>query len=114
MSPILQEAVQHFDAGRFFEAHEALELLWKGGDTADSDRPFWKGATQVAVGCCHAQRGNARGAVSLLRRATRYLERRTVQGADGAGLIRLALELAETIERGGTAAVRVFPRFPLR
>jgi len=106
--------VEHFDAARFFEAHELFELVWKADDIADPDRKFWKGVTQVAVGCCHVQRGNARGAIALLRRAARHLEGRTVQRVDGAELIRLALDLARTIERGGTASVRAFPCFPLR
>jgi predicted metal-dependent hydrolase len=114
LSPALDEAVALFDAERFFEAHELFELVWKAPDTAEEDRGFWKGVTQVAVGCCHVQRGNAHGAIALLRRATRYLEPRTVSRVDGAALIRLALELAAEVERGGVAAVGSFPRFPPR
>ena len=110
----IDEGAALFDDERFFEAHERFELVWKARDIAETDRNFWKGVTQVAVGCCHVQRGNARGAIALLRRATRYLEPRTVSRVDGAALIRLALDLAASVDRGGVAAVRSFPRFPPR
>ena len=58
-----------FDEQRFFEAHAFFEYAWKADDVDDRDRRFWKGVTQVAVGCCHAQRGNGRGALALLERA---------------------------------------------
>ena len=56
-------AILLFDECRFFEAHEQFEHAWKDDDTDEEDRPFWKGVTQVAVGCCHAQRGNRRSSV---------------------------------------------------
>ena len=108
----LARAIALFDGERFFEAHELFELVWKARDTGEQDRAFWKGVTQIAVGCCHVQRGNARGASALFRRAARRLEPRVVGRIDGTALIRLALELAAEVERGGTAAVRSFPRFP--
>ena len=112
---VVDRAAALFDAGRFFEAHELLERVWKSEDIDPADRSFWKGATQVAVGCCHVQRGNARGAVALLRRAARNLEGTTSRGGiDGSSLMRLALDLAAQVERGGTAAVRAVPRFPRR
>ena len=64
-----------FDAQRFFEAHEFFEYVWKADEVGERDRPFWKGVTQVAVGCCHAQRGNDHGALALLGRAAGYLRR---------------------------------------
>ncbi len=69
----LQRAVALFDEQRFFEAHEFLEYIWKSDEVPEADRDFWKGVTQIAVGCCHTQRGNAKGAVTLLERATRYM-----------------------------------------
>lgn len=57
-----------FDEQRFFEAHEFFEWAWKGPVTPDADRPFFKGMAQLSVGYCHTQRGNARGAATLLQR----------------------------------------------
>ena len=54
------------DSGRPFQAHEVLEASWKTAPAGERD--LWQGLAQVAVGLTHAQRGNARGAVALLRR----------------------------------------------
>jgi predicted metal-dependent hydrolase len=62
----LAEAQRLLDGGYPFHAHEVLEGAWKSGP--DDERPFWKGLAQLAVGLTHEQRGNRRGAVSLLRR----------------------------------------------
>jgi uncharacterized protein len=52
--------------GRPFHAHEVFEAVWKTGPPAE--RALWQGLAQVAVGITHIRRGNASGAVSLLRR----------------------------------------------
>ena len=52
--------------GHPFHAHEVLEAAWKSGPPAERD--LWQGLAQIAVGLTHAHRGNARGAVTLLRR----------------------------------------------
>ena len=52
--------------GRPFHAHEVLEAAWKSGPAEERD--LWQGLAQIAVGLTHARRGNARGAVALLRR----------------------------------------------
>jgi uncharacterized protein len=52
--------------GQPFHAHEVLEALWKTRPPAERD--LWQGLAQIAVGITHARRGNARGAVTLLRR----------------------------------------------
>jgi uncharacterized protein len=61
---------------RPFHAHEVLEAAWKTGPP--DDRDLWQGLAQIAVGLTHARRGNARGAVTLLRRGTERI--RTHQG----------------------------------
>ena len=58
----------HFNAGRFFPAHEAWETAWKQArDTTDAE--LFKGLSQLGAGYVHLLRGNAHGAVTLLRRA---------------------------------------------
>jgi uncharacterized protein len=52
--------------GRPFHAHEVLEAAWKSSPPGERD--LWQGLAQIAVGLTHARRGNARGAVTLLRR----------------------------------------------
>ena len=67
--------------GRPFHAHEVLEAAWKTGPP--DDRDLWQGLAQIAVGLTHARRGNARGAVALLRRGTQRIRARTAQPTDG-------------------------------
>jgi uncharacterized protein len=54
------------DRGRPFDAHDVLEGRWKSAPP--EEKLLWKGLAQLAVGLTHEQRGNARGAASLLRR----------------------------------------------
>jgi predicted metal-dependent hydrolase len=60
--------VEHFNAGRFFPAHEAWETAWKQAK-GTPDAEFFKGLSQLGAGYVHLLRGNAHGAVTLLRRA---------------------------------------------
>ena len=62
-----------FNAGDFFEAHEAWEALWM--DTAGPDKPFYQGLIQAAVGLCHFCNGNVRGAVKLYHSSRAYMDR---------------------------------------
>jgi uncharacterized protein len=99
-------AQQLIDQGRAFRAHEVLEASWKAAEPAERD--LWKGLAQVAVGLTHAQRGNARGAVTLLRRgagAVGGYAGGCPHGIDAAGIVRSARELADRIERNGLAAL---------
>ena len=65
-SAALAEAQRLIDAGRPFHAHEVLEATWKAAPAPE--RGLWQGLAQLAVGLTHARRGNAKGAVALLRR----------------------------------------------
>jgi hypothetical protein len=65
-SAALAEAQRLIDAGRPFHAHEVLEAAWKAAPAPE--RGLWQGLAQLAVGLTHARRGNAKGAVALLRR----------------------------------------------
>jgi hypothetical protein len=58
--------------GRPFHAHEVLEAAWKSGPPGERD--LWQGLAQIAVGLTHARRGNARGAITLLRRGTQHVQ----------------------------------------
>ena len=54
--------------GRWFPAHEAWETAWKQA-RGTGDEEFFKGLSQMGAGYVHLLRGNAHGAVTLLRRA---------------------------------------------
>ncbi len=90
--------------GRPFHAHEVLEASWKQGPPEERD--LWQGLAQIAVGLTHAQRGNARGAVTLLRRgAQRAGGFQDRYGMDVAGFRAAAEALARTIELHGLDAI---------
>jgi len=61
-------AVEHFNSGRYFPAHEAWETAWKQSRDTD-DAEFFKGLSQMGAGYVHLLRGNAHGAHKLLTRA---------------------------------------------
>jgi uncharacterized protein len=102
----LATAQQLLAEGRPFHAHEVLEASWKAAPAAERD--LWQGLAQVAVGLTHALRGNARGAVALLRRGTDRLSGYPAHGPhdiDVAGLRRSCTELAARIEESGTGGL---------
>lgn len=68
----LSFAQQLLDDGLAFNAHEVLEAAWKNGPFAE--RMLWQGLAQYAVGITHIQRGNPKGARTLLTRAVARLE----------------------------------------
>jgi hypothetical protein len=74
--------------GRPFHAHEVLEASWKAAPPAERD--FWQGLAQLAVGLTHARRGNARGAVTLLRRAAARIRPYAPADPHGVPVTRLA------------------------
>ena len=101
----LDLAQELIDSGRAFQAHEVLEASWKAAPA--SERELWKGLAQVAVGLTHAQRGNATGAVTLLRRGAQRVAgyaQAPPHRIEAAAVARYAAGLAERIERNGLAA----------
>jgi len=102
----VNEAQRLLDAGLPFPAHDVLEGVWKTAPAAE--RELWRALAQVAVGLTHAQRGNSRGAVALLRRAADGLGRwvgPVPAGLDLDGVRTHADELARRIESSGLAAL---------
>ena len=98
----LDLAQQLIDSGRAFRAHEVLEASWKAAPAGERD--LWQGLAQVAVGLTHAQRGNARGAVELLRRGGRRVAGYAADpphGIRAEQVARFAAGLADRIERDG-------------
>jgi uncharacterized protein len=65
------EGVRLFNGAKFFEAHEALEDVWRAAP--DLNKKFVQGLIQVAVALHHHSKGNIVGAKSLLGRAARNL-----------------------------------------
>ncbi|HEX9794874.1 MAG TPA: DUF309 domain-containing protein [Planctomycetota bacterium] len=65
------DGVLLFNAGRWYEAHEAWEIVWKRVGPAQGD--FYRGLIQMAAAALHWERGNAAGAATLYASARRQL-----------------------------------------
>jgi predicted metal-dependent hydrolase len=65
-------AAQHFNAGRFFQAHEAWETCWKQSKGTE-DEEFFKGLSQLGAGYTHYLRDNPHGARTLMERGLRRI-----------------------------------------
>lgn len=89
--------------GRPFHAHEVFEAAWKS--IPGPERELWRGLAQIAVGLTHARRGNAAGAVALLRRGAGHVAGFTGASAEvDAGYVAgQASDLSRRIERDGLA-----------
>ena len=72
-SPLFVQGLVEFRAGRFFEAHEGWELLWK--NSKGDDKLFLQGLIQLAAACVHIGRGNATPGRHLLALAKIKLDR---------------------------------------
>jgi predicted metal-dependent hydrolase len=66
------EGIEHFNARRYFEAHEIWEEIWlrSEGDA----RLFYQMLIQAAVGLHHYERGNARGGRGMHKRVVEKLQ----------------------------------------
>ncbi|GGK69662.1 DUF309 domain-containing protein [Nocardia camponoti] len=102
----LDFAQQLLDEGLAFNAHEVLEAAWKNGPVAE--RMLWQGLAQYAVGLTHIQRGNAKGAATLLRRAAQRLGEYPANSehyaVDTAGLIAHTESLLSALDSSGPIA----------
>jgi uncharacterized protein len=63
-----------FNSARFFDAHEALEDVWREAPRHTALRRHLQGLVQVAVAFHHQSTGNRVGARSVLARALRNLQ----------------------------------------
>src|SRR6201988_5580311 len=61
-------AQELLDRGLAFNAHEVLEAASKNSPA--SEKALWQALCQLMVGITHVQRGNFKGAVTVLRRAS--------------------------------------------
>lgn len=114
MSPETTEALrigrEHFNAQRFFEAHEVWETAWRR--EAGFDRSLLQALIMVAAGCVKATRGEPRGTMKLLASGAEMLP----AFHDEAGLnleafgnsVRQAATAAAQWNDGGAALVPTF------
>lgn len=72
LHPQAREGLRLFNAGEYFEAHEALEDAWNAeeGDAKN----LYRGVLQVAVTYLHITRGNYNGAIKVYERSRKWLD----------------------------------------
>ena len=102
MGDLLREGIFFFNGGRYFEAHEAWEDLWR--PTRGPLRLFYQALVQAAVGMHHFTHGNMNGARAQLGKSLSKLEQypgRFCQ-IDNAHLI---LDLRSALETGRTPRI---------
>ncbi len=69
-----QRGLALFNSGHFFDAHEALEDVWREAPRHSHRRRHLQGLVQLAVAFHHQSSGNLVGARSVLERALRNIE----------------------------------------
>lgn len=96
----LAEAQRYLDEGHPFQAHEVLEASWKAAPP--DERGLWRALAQICVGLTHAQRGNTRGARTLLGRGAEGLTAYAGTAPYDVGVDRIADEAAGWARDTGT------------
>jgi uncharacterized protein len=71
MTDAYKRGLENLREGRFFEAHEELELVWR--TAAPAERDFYQGLVHVAVAWYQAGRGRPVATASQLEKAARRL-----------------------------------------
>jgi predicted metal-dependent hydrolase len=101
MADPYKTGLEHIRAGRFFEAHEELELVWRAAPAEERD--FYQGLVHVAVAWYQAGRGRPVATARQLEKAIRRLEAYEPEhlGVDVAALRAQLAELLETLDLGG-------------
>jgi len=96
----LQDGLALIRAGRYFEAHEALEEEWR--EAAPEERDFLQGLVHVAVAWYQAGRGNRVGCERQLEKARRRLTPYAPvhRGVDLAALLPQLAAAAAIVESG--------------
>jgi uncharacterized protein len=71
VDPAFEEAIAQFNSGDYYACHDTLEAIWN--DSWQSDRAFYQGILQIAVGLYHLKSQNWHGAAILLGEGTSRL-----------------------------------------
>jgi len=79
---LMDSAINFFNSGSYFEAHEAWEDMWR--EEKGPLRSFYQGLVHAAVGLHHRERGNSIGMLAQLKKCLLKLDSypREVAGID--------------------------------
>ncbi len=115
----VRRGIEEFNAGRYFEQHETLELVWRA--ERRPIRELYRGVLQIGVACYQIERGNLRGADKTLDRAVKWLQpfRPACQNIDVERLLADADRLHEALtqldsHQADRVDRRLFPKVHLR
>jgi predicted metal-dependent hydrolase len=99
-----KDGLELIRAGRFFEAHEELELAWRAAGA--DERDFYQGLVHVAVAWYQAGRGRRVATASQLAKASRRLApfAPSHRGVD-VGAVLAQVERARATVAGGSLAL---------
>ncbi len=114
LHPQAVEGIGLFNAGRYFEAHEALEAAWNA--EPGKIRGLYKGILQIAVVYLHITRGNYAGAVKVYARSQKWMKdwAARCRGIQVEELRRNAEAVIAEVNRLGRENIREFDRSLLR
>jgi hypothetical protein len=105
----LAAGLARYKRAQFFEAHEEWESVWL--TLVDPEKNFLQALIQMTAAFHHLQSGNSAGAVSLLQRALRRLERYPASFG-GIAVTPLCAEVGEwlrVIETEAPSSPQAFP-----
>ncbi len=72
LHPKAIEGIRLFNKGKFFEAHEELEIAWN--EETGPVRDLYRGILQIAVTYLHITRGNYEGAAKVYGRSLKWMK----------------------------------------
>ena len=94
-------AITQFNSGDYYACHDTLEAIWN--DSWQSDRAFYQGILQIAVGLYHLKSQNWHGAAILLGEGTSRLPSYLpeYQSIDVENLLEDSLHILRTVQTNG-------------
>lgn len=114
LHPRAAEGLRLFNAGHYFEAHEALEDAWN--EEPGRVRELYRGILQIAVVYLHVTRRNYQGAVKVYARSQRWVQDwpEVCRGIQVAELRRDAETVIQAVRRLGPERMSEFDHSLLR
>jgi len=104
-----RRGVALYNAGKFWEAHEALEIVWRR--SADPERSLWQGLILAAAAMLHRERGNRHGLEAQGRAAVERLRAGAPPGFP-VETARFVQALARCVDEGGAVPRMAFTPAP--
>ena len=114
LHPQAVEGLRLFNAGEYFEAHEALEAAWN--EEKGPVRDLYRGILQIAVVYLHITRRNYQGAIKVYGRSQKWLKGwpNVCRGIQVEELRRNAEAVITEVQRLGEVRISEFDRSLLK